>query len=112
MDSILTSIKKLLGIVEDYEQFDPDIIAHINNVFMTLTQIGVGPSDGFVITDKSSEWSDFVQDTSTMKAEWIKSYVYMKVRLIFDPPSNNAVTEQFNKSIEELEWRFSVAAES
>ena len=84
MDSILTSIKKLLGITEDYENFDADIIMHINSVFMTLRQIGVGPEEGFFIEDKSATWTDFMGDET--KIESVKTYMYMKVRLLFDPP--------------------------
>lgn len=110
MESILTSIKKLLGISEEYEHFDPDIIMHINSVFMILTQIGVGPSEGFAIEDETSIWTDFIPDTTRVEA--IKSYVYLKVRLIFDPPTSSAVIESITRMISELEWRINVAAES
>lgn len=110
MESILTSIKKLLGIAEEYEHFDPDIIMHINSVFMILTQIGVGPSEGFAIEDETSTWTDFITDTTRVEA--IKSYVYLKVRLIFDPPTSSAVIESITRTINELEWRINVAAES
>lgn len=110
MDSILTSIKKLLGITEEYTHFDPDIVIHINTVFMNLTQIGVGPPEGFAIEDDTYTWDDFKIDTSVMKVEWIKSYIYLKVRLIFDPPASSALIEAINRSISELEWRLSVAA--
>lgn len=109
MESILTSIKKLLGITEDYEHFDPDIIIHINSVFMILTQLGIGPSSGFSISDKSSTWNDFVGDNPNIES--IKSYVYLKVRLLFDPPINSGVTESMNRMISELEWRLNVASE-
>lgn len=112
MESILTSVKKMLGITEEYEHFDPDIIMHINTVFMTLTQLGVGPSDGFFIEDKTAVWSDFVQSTAHFKSEWIRTYVYLKVRLIFDPPQGSAVTESINRNIAELESRINMAAES
>lgn len=110
MESILTSIKKLLGITEDYEHFDPDIIMHINSVFMILTQMGVGPSEGFVIEDDTSRWSDYADDT--IPIESIKSYIYLKVRLLFDPPTSGAVIESMNRMISELEWRLNVSAES
>lgn len=109
-ESILTSIKKLLGIPEDYEHFDQDIIIHINSVFMILNQLGVGPTEGFTITDKTAVWSDFISDNK--KFESVKTYVYMKVRLLFDPPLSSAVMECINKVISELEWRLNVAAES
>lgn len=109
-ESILTTVKKLLGVPENYEHFDTDIIIHINSVFMILNQLGVGPSDGFSISDKTSVWSDFVSDNK--KFEAIKSYVYMKVRLLFDPPTNSSVMECMNRIINEMEWRLNSEAES
>lgn len=110
MDSILTSIKKLLGLSEDYDHFDVDIIMHINSVFMILTQIGVGPSEGFVITDDTAEWTDFIEDTVKMEA--VKTYVYLKVRLLFDPPASSAVMSSIERMISEYEFRLNVAAET
>ena len=109
-ESILTSIKKLLGIPEDYEHFDQDIIIHINSVFMILNQLGVGPTEEFTSTDKTAVWSDFISDNK--KFESVKTYVYMKVRLLFDPPLSSAVMDCINKVTKELEWRLNVAAES
>jgi hypothetical protein len=109
MGSILTSIKKLLGIAEEYTHFDADLIMHINSVLSILTQIGVGPAEGFSIKDKSSVWEDFVPENS--KWELIKSYTYMKVKLLFDPPLSSAVIESTNRIISELEWRIQVAAD-
>ena len=103
MDSILTSVKKILGIDDSYEQFDSDIILHINSVFSILTQMGAGPSTGFSISDKSAIWTDFI--SSTIKLEFIKSYVGLKVKMLFDPPSNSSVIDATNKIISELEWR-------
>lgn len=108
MESILTSIKKLLGIAEEYTHFDPDIIMHINTALFTLTQLGVGPSAGFSIDDAEDRWSDFV-DTS--RIESVKTYVYLKVRLVFDPPTSSAVIESINRNISELEWRLNVAVD-
>lgn len=110
MESILTSIKKLLGITEEYEHFDPDLIMHINSVLMILTQMGVGPSEGFSIEDSTSTWTDFVSDTNKLEA--VKSYVHLKVKLLFDPPLSSSVVEAINRMITELEWRLYVAAES
>jgi len=110
MDSILTSIKKLLGIAEEYVHFDTDIIMHINSVFGTLTQIGVGPSSGFVITDKYAVWNDFIQDEPNF--EMLKIYVYQKVKLRFDPPSSSAHLQALKESISETEWRLNIAAET
>lgn len=111
MESILTSVKKLLGIAEDYTQFDPDIIMHINSVFTTLTQLGVGPSEGFYIEDSGAEWFDFIEDH--IKLQSVKTYMYLKVRLIFDPASlGSATLAAYERQIQELEWRLNVAAES
>ena len=110
MESILTSIKKLLGITEEYDQFDPDIIMHINSVFMILTQLGVGPAEGFSIEDDTAVWTDFIQDIK--KLESVKTYIYLKVKLAFDPPLSSSVIESMNRLINELEWRLNVAAES
>lgn len=110
MDSILTSVKKMIGIGEDYIHFDTDLIIHINSVFMILTQMGVGPPDGFTITGKYENWSDFISDDK--KIEAVKTYMYQKVRLLFDPPTSSAHIEALQKSIAEFEWRLNVAAES
>lgn len=111
MESILTSIKKLLGIAEEYTQFDPDIIMHINSVFTTLAQLGVGPSKGFYIEDDTAEWVDFIPDLSNLHA--IKTYIYMKVRLVFDPASlGSATLAAYEKEIKEYEWRFNVIADT
>lgn len=110
MESILTSIKKLLGITEEFENFDPEIIMHINSVFMILNQLGVGPSEGFTIEDDTSTWVDFIPDTT--KVEAIKSYMYLKVKILFDPPTNSTVVDSTNRLIAELESRLNIAAES
>lgn len=109
MDSILTSIKKLLGITEEYDHFDPDIIMHINSVFSVLTQLGVGPASGFSISDKAAVWSDFVDSDSRL--EMLKSYMYLKVKLLFDPPLGTASIEAINRQISELEWRINVTVD-
>lgn len=109
MESILTSVKKMLGIAEDYDHFDPDIIMHINSVFMTLTQLGVGPSEGFIIEDDSTTWIDFIPDITKLQA--VKSFIYLKVRLLFDPPTSSAVIEAMNRQASEFEWRLNVSAE-
>lgn len=106
IESILISIKKLLGIAEEYEHFDSDIIMHINSVFSILNQLGVGPSEGFSIKDKSATWKDFLSDSQ--KLESVKSYMYLKVRLLFDPPLSSGVMESMNRMINEFEWRLNV----
>lgn len=110
MDSILLSIKKLLGIEAEYEHFDTDIIIHINSVFSILTQLGVGPENGFSIYDKNAVWHDFIQDSS--KIEMVKTYIYLKVRLLFDPPTVSSVASSFSQMISELEWRLNITADS
>ena len=102
-DSILDSMKKLLGISNDYNHFDQGIIIHINTAFMSLRQIGVGPKEGFAIHGSEETWGDFLPDMKTLES--VRTYLYLKVRLIFDPPTNSAVVEIFNKNINEIEWR-------
>lgn len=109
-DSVLTSIKKLLGIAEEYEHFDADLIMHINSVFSILTQLGVGPSKGFMIEDKNATWKDFISDE--YKYILVKSYMHLKVKLLFDPPISSAVLECYKTQISEYEWRLNVAAEN
>lgn len=101
--SILTSTKKILGIAEDYTVFDLDIITHINTAFSTLTQLGVGPSTGFVIEDATSTWSEFIG--SDLEIHSVKSYVFLKVKHLFDPPSTSYLIAAYERQMEELEWR-------
>lgn len=110
MESILTSIKKLLGITEEYAHFDNDIILHINAAFMSLRQIGVGPKEGFSISSDEQTWSDFIGDSTNF--EMVKIYVYIKVRSIFDPPTSSSVTDALNRQAQECEWRLNVQAET
>ncbi|MCD8097864.1 MAG: hypothetical protein LUE31_07505 [Lachnospiraceae bacterium] len=110
MDSILTSIKKLLGITEEYEYFDVDVIMNINAAFSVLRQLGVGPDEGFSITDSSAVWTDFLSDDTRL--ELVKTYVYLKVKLTFDSTSlTSGVIDSINRQISELEWRINVIAE-
>lgn len=110
MESILTSIKKLLGIDAEYTHFDEDIIIHINSVLMILTQLGVGPEGGYSITGPDETWSNFL-GTDLVKLQSAKSYVHLKVKLMFDPPSGSALIESINRQISELEWRLQVATD-
>lgn len=103
MESILSSVKKMLGLLDEYEYFDTDIIMHINSVFSVLRQLGVGPKEGFAIRDANDLWSDFLPEG--LKLEMVKTYVYQKVRLIFDPPASSAAVTAIEKSISEFEWR-------
>ena len=110
MDSILTPIKTMLGITEDYTYFDADLITHINSVFMILNQLGVGPTTCFSIEDKTALWSDFLTDDTDLSL--VRSYMGAKVRLFFDPPTSSIVMECMQKLISEMEWRLNVEAEN
>lgn len=109
LESILASTKKLLGIEDTYTHFDGDIILNINSVFMTLNQLGVGPSAGFLITDRDDTWASVLLERNDLEA--IKLYIYLKVRLIFDPPQTGYLVEAINKQCAELEWRLNVQVE-
>jgi hypothetical protein len=110
MESILTSIKKTLGINEEYTHFDTDLIMHINSVLSILTQIGTGPDEGFSIKDQDAVWTDFIPDDSRL--ELVKSYMYLKVKLLFDPPVSSAAIESINRLTGDFEWRIQVSASS
>lgn len=108
-ESILESTKKVLGIDNDYKTFDQDIIMHINSVFATLHQIGVGPVDGFAIENDGPEWKDFIGLDKTINS--VKTYVYLKVRLLFDPPTTSFAIAAMEKQATEFEWRLQVATD-
>lgn len=105
-DSILITIKKLLGIAADDTSFDVDIIVHINMAINVLFQLGVGPSTGFSITGATETWSDYISDMS--KLEMVKTYIYLKVKLVFDPPAQSRVIESYENQIKELDFRLNV----
>lgn len=114
MDSILTSVKKICsGIQQDDDSFDIDMIIYINSVFSILNQLGVGPVDGFSIKDDSAVWTDFIPKTDKLykKLEDVKTYVGLKVKLIFDPPQGAALIDSVKSLISEFEWRINVAVE-
>lgn len=106
MDSILDSVKKVLGIPSEYTVFDPDIIMHINTAFFTLSQLGVGPEGGFSISSKDDTWGSYISEGSNLEA--VKSYVCLRVRILFDPPSSSYVLTSMENQIKELEWRLNV----
>ena len=108
-ESILDYVKKLLGIQKDYTHFDPDIIYGINAAFAVLTQLGVGPEEGFMVNDYTAKWTDFVSDTARLSL--IKEYVCLKTRLLFDPPTSAALIDVMNKSASEYEWRLYIASD-
>ena len=109
IESILNSIKKLHGIEPEDVNFDTDIIIHINRALMILNQLGIGPSEGFFIDDETTKWTDYVPNR--MIAETVKSFVYVKVRLIFDPPASPTVVDALKSSAAEDEWRIAQWAE-
>jgi hypothetical protein len=108
-NSILKSTKKILGLTDDYTVFDLDVITHINTAFSTLTQLGVGPKAGFQIEDDTAEWNLFLGDDPRLNS--VRTYVLLRTRLLFDPPSTSYLIEAYNKQIQELEWRLNVNRE-
>lgn len=109
MDSILKTIKKMCGMDEDYTPFDTDLVVFINGAILAANQIGVGV-DGFTITGPNETWNDFVGDHPSLEA--IKQYIYMRVRLVFDPPANSFVVSSLEKQLDEMTWRLNVQAEA
>lgn len=105
-DSILDSIKKILGMPPDYDAFDTDLVIHINSVFGILAQLGVGPAGGFSISDNTTLWKAYLGDSKDL--EMVKSYIALKVRMIFDPPTIGAVMDAMKEQIREYEWRLNV----
>jgi len=109
-DSILNSIKKFLSISPDDPSFDQDVTLHINSVFSTLQQLGVGPSTGFFIEDAAKTWTDYLGTNPELNA--VKSYMYLRVRLLFDPPTTSFALDSYKNQVLELEWRINVAVEN
>lgn len=106
-NSILTSTKKILGIAQSYTAFDLDILTHINSTFSTLNQMGIGV-EGFYITSSTAVWTDFVP---TGDYHMVRSYVFLKVRMLFDPPGTSFLLTSMEKQIQEFEWRLSTKRE-
>lgn len=109
MDSILTSIKDQLGIMEEQEDFNSQLIMHINTVFSVLTQMGVGPAEGFFIEDDEATWDDYIDDVPVLRM--VRTYIYLKVKLIFDSPASGTLMEAIKQNIAELEWRLNSAVD-
>lgn len=107
-ESILDSTKKILGIEAEYTAFDLDIMTHINSIFSILHQLGIGPASGFRIDDNGSVWSDFVDDDRMIS---VKTYVFLRVRLLFDPPTTSFHQAALKEQYQELEWRLNVVRE-
>jgi hypothetical protein len=108
-DSIFKTIKGLLGPDADYNEFDQDIIVFINSAIATLTQLGIGPDSGFRITGENETWQDFLGDATDLDS--VKSYIYMKVRIAFDPPTSSFVMSAYEEACKEYEWRLNVAVD-
>lgn len=108
-ESILESVKNSLGITSEYRYFDSQIIMHINSVFTILHQLGVGPDPEFSINDESATWSDFFGNAKPRQI--IKSYMYLRVRMLFDPPTNSFLMDSMKQQIQEYEWRLNVAVD-
>lgn len=108
-ESILNTTKQSLGITADNKDFDLNIIVAINSAFMILNQLGVGPKEGFKITDDSEEWGDFVDEDADLEA--VKTYIHLKTKLIFDPPLNGTLIDSIDRIVRELEWRLNVKVE-
>ena len=110
-DSILNSIKKLIGLDPDYTEFDTDLIIHINSVFLDLEQLGAGSQEGFFIEGSTETWDDFLPD-DPLVLNSIKSYMYLKVKKLFDPPTSSSAMDSLNSLIDRFEWRINVAIEN
>ena len=110
-ESIFEEIKAMLGPDASYDEFDNDILIHINSAIAVLTQLGVGPSNGFVVVDEGETWRDFLGSGRKFPLNMVKTYIYMKVKLAFDPPSNSTVLSAYQETCREYEWRMNVAAE-
>lgn len=108
-NSILQSVRKVMCGSEFADEFDTDLIMHINTVFNILTQLGVGPKTGYAITGENNEWSELLLSNTLLNN--VKSYVYLKVKLMFDPPANQSLITSMENYIHELEWRINVTAE-
>jgi len=109
-DSILTSIKAMLGIDEADESFDTDIIININSILMDLNLLGIGPSAGFEISDKTTTWNDFI-GVVDVSLSAVKTYIYMKIKLVFDPPSTAAKISAMERQISEYGWKINIQSE-
>lgn len=108
--SILNSIKKVIGVSESDASFDVDILMHINSVFSTLNQIGIGPEEGFMIEDSTTTWDAFIGND--LRLNMVKTYIHLRVRMIFDQPGTSYAMDSMNKQIQEFEWRLNVQREA
>lgn len=109
-DSILKTVKKIVSIDESYKVFDPDILLHINSALNTLTDLGIGPDEGFMIHDDSTKWADLLRGDKALNS--VKTYIALKVRMAFDPPQTSFGIAAMEKQIDQAEWRLSVRREN
>lgn len=109
--SILNSTKKVLGLPEDYTVFDHDVITHINTALSQLTQLGIGPAQGYMIEGVDDEWDDFIDVATDPQLNNVKTYVFLKTRQFFDPPQTSYLISAMERQIQELEWRMNVHRE-
>lgn len=109
-ESILVSVKRYLGIIDDCTSFDDDLMLHINSIFSVLTQAGIGPAEGFNITDSSTQWSEFLGEDMRLSA--VKSYMNLRVKLLFDPPTSSTLMQAIKEQIKELEWRMYIVKDN
>lgn len=107
--SIINSIKKVSGLTEDDDSFDLDVLMHVNSIFSDLTQLGLGPDDGFEVEDAATTWDAFTDDSKQQNS--VKTYIYLRLRLIFDPPTTSYAIESMDKQIQKAEWRLNVERE-
>ena len=108
-DSILETVKNLIGVASECADFDTNIMVHINSAIMTLRQIGIGPQNGFSVRDSSLTWIDYINDVNLYES--VKDYIYLKVKIVFDPPTSSYVLEAMKEQIKELEWRLQTEKE-
>ena len=110
-DSVLTTIRTMLGPEEDYKDFDPEIIPHINSAFQRLKQLGVGPTSNFRIEDEDATWGDFFGDEESVQ-DMVVPFIFLKVKTLFDPPTSSIASEAYKSEIDKLEWLMNVDAET
>ena len=110
MESVLTSVKKNLGIEEDDESFDVEVVTHINAAIMRLMTLGVGPTSGLIVSDKTTPWSELLGERTDL--EGAKLYIYLKVRMLFDPPTSSYVLDAMKRQADELESILNMLAET
>ena len=110
LNSVLNTTKKLLGLDADDDSFDSDICIGINSAILTLSQLGLEGNEGFIVTDDTQEWSDYLNDNKLLPM--VQQYIHLKTKMSFDPPQNSFVSENLKQIITELEWRIRMVSET